>query len=633
MDYQPTQPRLHQKLLVGTSQGSKTDLPPPQWIREELERFGAINTESKWFADLEGTVHPLYHKERWANVEVERHAALRQSFLLSTKLLEVAGVFLCNFLPPDHFDLYLDEESGRLPITEENYAHMIARAMAELEAISKDMQWDEDPDMWADKHHVGGRMAGLTHLRLEDPGLGSEYGIEQPEQWYDEDERAKEAGEKYRRMTITIASQYIDAILNSAEGSAERLTAVFMAAITMTHEIAHFIFFSYIDRRIEYFWAGNDIRAEIGFSFIAWLFDGWFPEVNHLGNDADYYAFKCGLHWSKMWRQPIKHPRAEIFYSIPLIHIQRILSQQEWSNFQDLRSDSLAVRHRLLRPKIPFAIGKHARRGRLLHKNCWNWDREYEGFQELSEDDSEDEDSYPERAHVDEDWNDKYESASIPKGGSHKGGNDKGGNGNGGSGNGGNGSNGSKPPTGGKRPSESPTAGKKRKWWNDGNGDGGKHPKKKQTGLPRSEKLLKKEGLLAQLDIELNVEHQNQIQALTPFPPWVTDGRNEQLDERQEMIIVAHRRLSSLSILVTKQADQAAALANSAGEPASFSYGLSTALQENLLDLSTLFTEAAAQVTAAELFQTPSWTPDERYDNADARFKAEARIRRGFNGL
>lgn len=415
MDFQPTQPRLHQKLLVGTSQGSKTDLPPSKWIREELERFEAINTESKWFADLEGNVHPLYDRERWANVKVERHAALRQSFLLSTKLLEVAGPFLCNLLPsPSNIsDLRLDNKCDRLPITENHNTETVTRAMAELEEISKNTQWDEDPDMWPDNHDVGRRIAGITHLRLENPGLGSEYDIEQPEQWYDEDERAKGAGENYRQMTITIASQYIDAILNSAEGSAERLTAVFMAAITMTHEIAHLIFFSRIDRQIEYFWVGNDIRAETGFSFIAWLFDGWFPEINHLGNDADYYAFKYGLHWSKMWRQPIKHPRAEIFYSIPLPHIQRILSQQEWSNFQDLRSESLQVRNRLLRPKTPFAIGKHARRGRLLRKDCWNWNMEYKDFEQLNEDDSEDEFSYPERAHVDEDWDDTYESGKL----------------------------------------------------------------------------------------------------------------------------------------------------------------------------------------------------------------------------
>ena len=413
MNYWSRQPRFHQKLLEGTSQGSKTDFPPREWIREELKQFGAIDTESKWFADLHGDVHPLYARERWSNVEDERYAALRQSFLLSTRLLQVAGPFLCNFLPPQNFDCYLDEKSGYLPIADDYDAEMISRAMAELGRMSEHMQWDEDPDMWQDNHQIGMQMAGLTHLKLDDPGLGDEYTIEQPEEWYGEDERAESAGDKYRQITITIASQYVDAILDSAEDSEQRMVAVFMAAITMTHEIAHHIFFSCIGREIEYFWVGDDVRAETGFSLIAWLFDGWFPEVSHLGNDVDYYAFKCGLHWSKMFRRPIKHPRAEVFYSIPLPHIQRILSQQEWSKFGDLRTDSLAVRQGLLRPKTPFQIGKHARRGYLIRKDRWNFNMEYSGFQTLEEDDTEDENAHPERAHIDEDWDDTYESGKL----------------------------------------------------------------------------------------------------------------------------------------------------------------------------------------------------------------------------
>lgn len=38
---------------------------------------------------------------------------------------------------------------------------------------------------------------------------------------------------------------------------------------------------------------------------------------------------------------------------------------------------------------------------------------EYNGFQPLDEDDSEDEDVYPERAHIDEDWDDTYESGEL----------------------------------------------------------------------------------------------------------------------------------------------------------------------------------------------------------------------------
>ena len=218
------------------------------------------------------------------------------------------------------------------------------------------------------------------------------------------------------------------------------------------------------------------------------------------------------------------------------------------------------------------------------------------------------------------------------------GGNGTGGNGTGGNDKGDNASNGGKPPTGGAGPSQSPNGGKKRKRSNDptdGYGGGGKD-EKKQKGPPRSEKLLKKEALLAQLDIEINAERQRRKQAReasAPSSEGMTEARHAQLEARHAEIAKAHYLLASLSSKITQSATRAEKLATTTMGTTSFTFAPYTDLQQSLLELSTLFTQAVAQLVEATQYQNNSWTPDQQYQNANARVKAEERIERSLNDL
>ena len=120
------------------------------------------------------------------------------------------------------------------------------------------------------------------------------------------------------------------------------------------------------------FWVGNDIEAELGQSLIAWLFDGWLPEVIHSGDQKAFNELRTGIYWRKQWRKPMRTPREKYCYSAPMTHIQRMLDHNEWLRFgfaQDPCASSRRCRSELLRPKTPFKNGEHARTGQMIRNN------------------------------------------------------------------------------------------------------------------------------------------------------------------------------------------------------------------------------------------------------------------------
>lgn len=395
-------------LLKNTSQGKKTDLPPQRWIVNELKQFGAIQTGRKWNLNLQGKVHIVFDRKRW-KIEKARYDALEQSFLLSTKLLEVAGPYLCNFLPDQHFTF--EEQYGaqvrRLAVKDNRTKAEIDAANAVFVDIADSLQWEENRQMLPNTSRFG-----LNHASYEDDDKAIRPEVDTGEDpagdWEEAAERAQDAGQQHRQITITIASQYVDAILASKNDSDQHLMAVFLAAVNMVHELGHTIYYHDLRSDCEGFWVGRDINDEIGLSFTAWLFDGWCPEPIHLGNDSDFYAMKTGVYWQKWYRRPVVKPKAIYSYSVPLTYIQRLFDQSEWSKF-DTSKDSLRIRQELLRPRVPFRNGQHARTARLLTQASWT--NGYHGHREANEGDDDEglfasSSASASKLAIDEDWTD-----------------------------------------------------------------------------------------------------------------------------------------------------------------------------------------------------------------------------------
>lgn len=135
--------------------------------------------------------------------------------------------------------------------------------------------------------------------------------------------------------------------------------------------------------RLKAFWVGNDLDNELGQSLIAWLFDGWIPDLIHYDDDRAFNELRTGFYWRKQLRQPMSQPKEKVMYSVPMTHIQRMLDHKEWSNFDFRRApcaSSRRCRSSLLRPKTPFKNGEHARVGRVFRKNHFNFDMAFNGF-------------------------------------------------------------------------------------------------------------------------------------------------------------------------------------------------------------------------------------------------------------
>ena len=227
--------------MVGSSQGRKDQFPPRTWIREELRRFGAIDTPNRWAATLTGNIHPLFQRDRWAAVSQERYDALHQSFLLSTKLLEAAEPYMCSFLPL--LSRKVGPDNDRLRIVRAKPPAELDAAKAALKEIAEHVLWNEHSTMWP-RHS----WQGLNHLGSSDalPRDEDEDGfddeddndIEQTEddEWDDQGEEDVLSGKEHRDLTITVAGQFVDAILASEKNSEQHLTAVFAAGVNLTHE-------------------------------------------------------------------------------------------------------------------------------------------------------------------------------------------------------------------------------------------------------------------------------------------------------------------------------------------------------------------------------------------------------------
>ena len=133
-----------------------------------------------------------------------------------------------------------------------------------------------------------------------------------------------------RRLRISVAPQYIDAMLAPEPGSSQQITAAFAAALNITHELGHAVWLTGLKHPNWRLWVGEDVQAELGQALEAWLFDGWHPALTELAEEQDpdrkaQLECKAGLHWRKQYRAPIEKQRVLYMYSIPLPYVHKVM--------------------------------------------------------------------------------------------------------------------------------------------------------------------------------------------------------------------------------------------------------------------------------------------------------------------
>ena len=75
-------------------------------------------------------------------------------------------------------------------------------------------------------------------------------------------------------------------------------------------------------------------------------------------------------------RSPIAEPEVEITHSVRLEHIQEVMSQSKWRNF-NLPRDSRRMRETLWSPRALFKLDMHVRKGLVLRHGAWEFDLAY----------------------------------------------------------------------------------------------------------------------------------------------------------------------------------------------------------------------------------------------------------------
>lgn len=377
----PPKPRANSpERLVGTSQGKASELPPKLFIREELEQFGTMGTPAEYFADL--PTKGLVFERGLFQMTDDRWEALQQSLALTERLFAAALPYLANFLPVAN--LIDNERSRRLIIKEDlsmrGWKHMIIASRILFKQILPTITWNEDSQMWPQRG-----IMGLNHTGQDSAMAAIRHG-EGPQEWEDYTMECEGENLAYRHITITLASQFVDTILASEPNTEQHMNALFAAAINITHELGHTMFLANVKNFVDYFWVGNDIHAETGHSLIAYIFNGWYPEPINLEekhHNENFMAFRNGHAWHKMHRRPCQEPFAEVKYSMPMEHIQRLFNSRTWLEFRKLTHENFpAMRRTIFPPLAPFKIGRHARCAHVLTKGHWRRRLSRSGYKE-----------------------------------------------------------------------------------------------------------------------------------------------------------------------------------------------------------------------------------------------------------
>ena len=274
---------------------------------------------------------------------------LKPSMRLSSNLLQVGMPYITNFLPSDK--LYVNQTNTpeseeaecpqTIPFSDNPSDDEIAEARNELENVADSVHWQINYEMYRDASFDprGQPLQWMGITRLVDPEL-----LWEPTS-YDEvveaDEVSQERGLKRRPLIIGIMGEYVTALKSSKVNSEQHLRATFMAAITITHEVGHAIFHN--DFRalnppfLQEPWVGEECSAELGYSFISWIFGGYHPQAR-IEKSVD---FSLSLYWDPQYtKADTPRPLYKTRYSLPIEYAERLLTQQFWDRWSDLRSSN-----------------------------------------------------------------------------------------------------------------------------------------------------------------------------------------------------------------------------------------------------------------------------------------------------
>ena len=366
--------------LAGTSQGKATDIPPPVYIPAELTQFGTIGTPNNYFVDLN---NDYMFDESTFDIADDRYNALEPALRLANHLLILGLPYLVSFLPKPR--IYGQSHARRVwmnPNPGPGDIHAAYRILREI--ILPEVTWREDVAM-IDDHRLGVNHTGLYSGPARHANEGEET-------WVEWGFCAKDNGADVRPIIIVMASQILDSIIAAPKDTERYMNALFAAAINITHELGHAVYYAMFVNDCGSIWVGDDLSNEIGNSFISYIFDGFYPEPINLALDgnttnAAFREFRNGHEWVKNPRRPSKVPYAEVRYSVPMAFIQTLFSAEAWKDFdlQQVSIESLAMtRETLCSPGAPFKQGVHARRAILIDARKRQRNPSYEGYEGTS---------------------------------------------------------------------------------------------------------------------------------------------------------------------------------------------------------------------------------------------------------
>ena len=365
--------------------------PPPTWDFEELRAAGAVSC-SVSAPSLTGNIHPIFAYKNWrkgsgqhSDLKVLGPPSLTKAdydklipaLRLATLLIKVGTPWFVSFLP--QIKWYREPSEGVAGVISAGPAPSsgdMTAATTALEAMAGHIHFDHNSSLLLDDKRVSLTSRGN---RKDQPDETGNYGylMEPSDDYLTMDEHEKANNLPYRRLQISLSTQVIQAILNSATDSELYLQATHALATRLTYELGNAALygnFAWANRSADPFVQG-EAQPGPGHSLIAWLHGGWmlYPSLT-VDRNTGGATFFYGSAWRKWYRtlKPTEYvPRYWTFYSIPVHFIQRLFVQAEWDKFSlDDHPDEAA--DALLRPIPPFRKGEHARRAQQTQYEFWS---------------------------------------------------------------------------------------------------------------------------------------------------------------------------------------------------------------------------------------------------------------------